>query len=185
MLCLRNSRSGKIGWCFLCAQHWARLCARSLTDLSQWIFIMILWHIWYSFVLQMRKLGLREEKWLPQSHIASMPVAGPGAKWHLSSCKPKHFLAHSSFPRGVTRGELKGWRRRWNVWSSQKALRWPSSCSALPWPWAWKGQRSRLPWCSVMSQEERQLSGKQLVFLQQPGKGDKQINADTRLHLMS
>lgn len=36
-----------------------------------------------------------------------------------------------------------------------------------------------------MSQEESQLSGKQLAFLQQPGLRDKQINADTRLHLMS
>lgn len=38
---------------------------------------------------------------------------------------------------------------------------------------------------ALMSQEESQLSGKQLAFLQQLGLRDKQINADTRLHLMS
>lgn len=138
-----------------------------------------------SLVLQMRTLWLTEGKWLPQGHTGSMPVVVPSSNGDLSPCKPKHFLPFA-FPKGVTcRGKWKGWRRSCNVWSSQKAPLWCNSGSALRWPWAWKGQRSRLPWCSVMSQEERQLSEKQLAFLQQPGLGDKQINADTCFHLMS
>lgn len=48
-----------------------------------------------------------------------------------------------------------------------------------------KGTKEQTPLMLCDESRGKAALGKQLVFLQQPGKGDKQINADTRLHLMS
>lgn len=87
-----------------------------------------------------------------KGHLVQVGIC-PLVNSGISNDSPFHFDG-GHFRVGAVKREKEGMERV----KPQKAL-WPISCFALQWPWSWKGQRSRLPWCFLMSQGERQLSG--------------------------